>query len=144
MVNKIKIRVSKSNFSPSEIETLYKEVLLYFENDSTDFKGYNLNHNPFLKKLQEELDFELITDMGKAGDSALDKFYFTDCKKKKIKSFFFHLRNAFAHNRIFKEKDGEIKLQDINGNELTFCATVLSFEKLNNIIKRIKEHENKA
>ena len=83
MVNKIKIRVSKSNFSPSEIETLYKEVLLYFENDSTDFKGYNLNHNPFLKKLQEELDFELITDMGKAGDSLLINFILLIAKRKR-------------------------------------------------------------
>ena len=30
---------------------LYEEILLYCENDSVDFSGYNLNKNPFLTEL---------------------------------------------------------------------------------------------
>lgn len=33
---------------------LYEEVLLYCENDSVDFSGYNLKKNPFLAELQKK------------------------------------------------------------------------------------------
>ena len=41
---------------------LYEEVLLYCENDSVDFSGYNLNKNPFLAELQKKHQFSLIKD----------------------------------------------------------------------------------
>jgi len=134
-------RNPKSVLSSEEIEKLYNEVLLYYENDSTDFSGYNLKKNPFLKKLQEEKVFELKDNMKDSTDNTLDCFYYTNSQGTKIESWFFHLRNAFAHNRIFKVlNEDTIRLEDTDGKSLTMCATVSSFTKLIDIITDIKKN----
>lgn len=135
-------RVTNSIFSSKEIETLYNEVLLYYENDDIDFSGYNLNRNPFLNQLEEEKGFELQNSMENAETNTLDTFYYTDSFGK-IKSLFFHLRNAFAHNRIFR-RTGErtIKIEDTDGRRQTMSATISSFEKLIEIIQEIKKNYN--
>lgn len=121
---------------------LYDEVLLYCENDKTDFSGYNLTKNPFLKKLQDKENFT-ICKMDKAIVGQADTFYYT-YSSGKIQSFFTHLRNALAHNRIFIENvcDGII-IEDEYQGKLTMYAEITSFEKLKKIITEIKKHYKK-
>ena len=136
-------RTPQSILSSKEMETLYKEVLLYYENDEIDFRGYNLNQNPFLRRLQNEKGFELHSNMRGVEDNVHDTFYYTDSKRAKIASWFFHLRNAFAHNRIFRTPGEDIiRLEDTDGNRLTMWAKVSSFEKLLEIITEIKKNYN--
>lgn len=125
----------------SELRTLYDEVLLYYENDDTDFRCYNLNTNPFLSNLQEKKGFKLQSNMENVDDT-INTFYFTNSKNQKIKSWFFHLRNAFAHNRIFRnEGENIMKIEDVDRGRLTMIATISSFEKLVEIITSIKQQQ---
>lgn len=127
---------------PDMIEILYEEVLLYYENDDVNFDEFNLNKNPFLEKLQSKLGFIFIPDMKKAKAGNVDTFYFSN-KSKRIKDWFYHLRNAFAHNRIFISSDGEMLIiQDQYQGKLTMYAEVSSFEKFVNIIRTIKSNKN--
>lgn len=67
----------------SELRTLYDEVLLYYENDDTDFRCYNLNTNPFLSNLQEKKGFKLQSNMENVDDT-INTFYFTNSKNQKL------------------------------------------------------------
>jgi hypothetical protein len=119
---------------------LYEEVLLYCENDSVDFSGYNLNKNPFLTELQQKHQFSLIDKMKDVKKGQTDTFYFTNSKGK-IESFFSHLRNALAHNRIFvNPNDLSFIIEDKSGEKLTMYAEVSSFEKLKQIVTEIKKN----
>ena len=122
---------------------LYEEVLLYCENDSVDFSGYNLNKNPFLTELQKKHHFSLIDKMKDVKKGQTDTFYFTNSKGK-IESFFSHLRNALAHNRIFvNPNDLSFIIEDKSGEKLTMYAEVSSFEKLKQIVIEIKKNYKK-
>lgn len=122
---------------------LYEEVLLYCENDSVDFRGYNLNKNPFLTELQKKCQFSLNGEMKDVKKGQTDTFYFTNTKGK-IESFFSHLRNALAHNRIFVNSiDLTFIIEDKSGNRLTMYAEVSSFEKLKLIVTEIKKNYKK-
>ena len=122
---------------------LYEEVLLYCENDSVDFSGYNLKKNPFLAELQKKHQFSLIDKMKDVRKGQTDTFYFTNSKGK-IESFFSHLRNALAHNRIFvNPNDLSFIIEDKSGNKLTMYAEISSFEKLKQIVTEIKKSYKK-
>ena len=119
---------------------LYDEVLLYCENDTVSFSGYNQNNNPFLKQLESDLGFKFNSKMSEASKGQLDIFYFS-CHTGKVKSWFKHLRNAVAHNRIFKSSDNDvIIIEDKYNDKLSMYAEITSFEKLKRIIKEIKKH----
>lgn len=137
---KVTKRSAKRVIEPEWLNVLYDEVLLYCENDATDFSGYNLKKNPFLDKLQKDMDFAFVANMKEAKDGQRDTFYFSRSSGK-IESWFKHLRNAIAHNRIFRFKDKEgLIIEDENNNQLTMYAEVSSFEKLKNIIQAIKKN----
>ena len=122
------------------LSVLYDEVLLYCENDTTNFSGYNLKKNPFLDKLQKDMDFALVANMKEAKNGQLDTFYFSRSGGK-IESWFKHLRNALAHNRIFITSNGKgLIFEDEAKNHLSMYAEVSSFEKLKDIITAIKKN----
>lgn len=122
---------------------LYDEVLLYCETETDNFEGYNLNKNPFLNKLQDEIGFTLISKMNDAKVGQIDTFYYSKGYGK-IEGFFRHLRNAIAHNRIFlKEDKVGLIIEDANNNQLTMYAEVSSFNKLQDIIKGIKRNKKR-
>lgn len=78
--------------------------------------------------------------MHEAKEGQLDTFYYT-CNSGKVISWFKHLRNAFAHNRIFKSSDNDvIIIEDKYNDKLSMYAEITSFEKLKRIIKEIKKH----
>ena len=137
-------RTGERNIDSTRIDFLYEEVLLYYETDGRDFSGYNLNKNPFLTKLEDKLQFKLVDDMKKVQKGNPDFFYFKKSKDSKIESWSFHLRNAIAHNRIFKKKDSEaLILEDVFNSDLSMYAEVSSFEKLKSIITEIKKSYKK-
>ena len=123
------------------LEFLYDEVLIYCENDTVSFSGYNQTKNPFLKRLESDLGFKLNSKMSEASEGQLDIFYFS-CNTGKIKSWFNHLRNAVAHNRIFKSSSDNdvIIIEDKYNDKLSMYAEISSFEKLKIIINEIKKH----
>ena len=103
------------------LEFLYDEVLVYYETDGRDFSGFHLDKNPFLANL---------SIFGVFG--------------AKIESWFFHLRNAIAHNRIFtKANEDTLILQDVKSGNLSMYAEIVSFEKLKEIITEIKKNYKK-
>lgn len=119
---------------------LYDEVLMYCENDDFVFRGYNLNKNPFLKKLEDGEHFTFKCKMKEARIGQTDVFYFSRSGGK-IKSFFIHLRNALAHNRIKMKADGiGITVEDEYNGQLTMYAEISSFVKLKTIITEIKKN----
>lgn len=133
-------RISNRNLDLKWLEVLYDEVLIYCENDTVDFSGYNLTKNPFLTKLQTDMNFALIANMKEAKVGQLDTFYFSRSGGK-IESWFKHLRNALAHNRIFiTSNDKRLILEDETKNHLSMYAEVSSFEKLKQIITSIKKN----
>lgn len=138
-------RIDKRVIEPEWLQYLYDEVLLYCENDDTDFSGYNLHTNRFLAKLQKELSFSLIDNTKNIEEGNKDVFYYSNSNGKiKIESWFIHLRNAIAHNRIFKLSDkDELILEDVNNNQITMYAEISSFDKLKQIITKIKENYKK-
>lgn len=124
------------------LEFLYDEVLVYYETDGRDFSGFHLGKNPFLANLQKQLGFQLIDDMKNAQEGQENVFYFKNSKGAKIESWFFHLRNAIAHNRIFtKANEDTLILQDAKSGILSMYAEVVSFEKLKEIVLDIKRSE---
>lgn len=136
-------RTEKRVVKPDWLSFLYDEVLLYCENDDTDFSGYNLNTNRFLAKLEKELDFSLIGSTKEIEVGRKDVFYYSSSDGK-IESWFKHLRNAIAHNRIFKLSDNdELILEDVFSNKITMYAEISSFDKLKQIISKIKENYKK-
>ena len=123
------------------LEFLYDEVLVYYETDGRDFSGFHLDKNPFLTNLQAQLGFQLIDDMKNVQEGHENVFYFKNSKGAKIESWFFHLRNAIAHNRIFvNTDDGSIILQDAKSGNLSMYGEIVSFEKLKDIITGIKNN----
>lgn len=126
------------------LEFLYDEVLVYYETDGRDFSGFHLDKNPFLANLQKQLGFQLIDDMKNAQEGQENIFYFKNSKGAKIESWFFHLRNAIAHNRIFtKANEDTLILQDVKSGNLSMYAEIVSFEKLKEIITEIKKNYKK-
>jgi len=126
------------------LEFLYDEVLVYYETDGRDFSGFHLDKNPFLDNLQNQLGFKLISNMNNVQEGQENVFYFKNTKGAKIESWFFHLRNAIAHNRIFVDaNNGHIILQDANSDNLSMYAEIASFEKLKEIVLEIKKNEKK-
>lgn len=133
-------RIANRTLDSDWLDVLYDEVLLYCENDMVDFSVYNLTKNPFLNKLQTDMKFALVANMKKAKTGQLDTFYFSRSGGK-IESWFKHLRNTLAHNRIFKTSDGKgLIFEDEYKNHLTMYAEVSSFEKLKDIITAIKKN----
>lgn len=134
-------RNAAKNAMAGELEFLYDEIIVYYETDGRSYEGFHLDKNPFLKKLQVQLGFELIDDMKKAQEGQPNIFYFKKSKDTKIESWFFHLRNAIAHNRVFKvPQKGCIILEDVNSNQLSMYAEISSFAKLKEIITEIKNN----
>ena len=125
------------------LKFFYEEILLYCQNDETDFEGYNLNKNPFIKKLESELGFELIDKMDAVVTGKPFSFYYSSSEGK-IKSLFYHLRNAFSHNRIFylKNEEGYV-LEDVSKGKLSMYVEINSLEKFRNIIINIKKNYKK-
>lgn len=124
------------------LEFLYDEVLVYYETDGRDFSGFHLDKNPFLDNLQNQLGFKLISSMDNAQEGQEDVFYFKNSKGSKIESWFFHMRNAIAHNRIFVDANKDtLILQDAKSGNLSMYAEIASFEKLKEIIVDIKRNE---
>lgn len=121
---------------------LYDEVLLYCENDNVDFSGYNLTTNPFLKPLQNREGFTIVNKMKEARLGQIDTIFFSP-NGGKIKSFFTHLRNAIAHNRLFLNNDNKLIVEDQYQGWLTMYAEISSFEKLKKIITEIKKNYKK-
>ncbi len=126
------------------LEFLYDEVLVYYETDGRDFSGFHLDKNPFLDNIQNQIGFKLISNMNNAQEGQENVFYFKNSKGSKIESWFFHLRNAIAHNRMFVDaNNGHIILQDANSDNLSMYAEIVSYEKLKEIIVEIKRNYKK-
>ena len=98
---------------------LYKEVLLYCESDDISGLSNDTNakaYDQFKKKNKIELVYnqgknpagfkkvsknkEIYLDKNYADQDIQDKIIFTATQNKVFKSFFSHIRNAFAHNQI--------------------------------------------
>lgn len=94
-------RTNKSVIGAEPLKFLYDEVVVYCENEITDYRGYNQNKNPFLNNLECTMGFSLVGDIKKVKNGDTDVFYFS-CNGGKIECWFHHLRNAIAHNRIFR------------------------------------------
>ena len=143
-------RNTKRVLEQDKLIELYDELLVFCENEETDFGEYDLSKNNFLSEIETKLGFKLEDDITQIDKKAIDTFYFTLSKKVKIKSWFFHLRNTIAHNRIFTvDNENTLILEDSqpiseerirNGEipELSMYAKVSSFEKLKQIIICIK------
>ncbi len=134
-------RKETKNIKAEWLEFLYNEVLVYYETDGRDFSGFHLDKNPFLTNLQIQIGFQLVDDMKNAQEGQENVFYFKNSKGAKIESWFFHLRNAIAHNRIFtKANEDSLILQDAKSGNLSMYAEIVSFEKLKEIISEIKKN----
>lgn len=143
-------RNTKRKLEKDKLIELYDEILVFCENEDTDFSVYDLSKNAFLSEIETKVGFKLEDDITLLDTTKIDTFYFTRSKNVKIKSWFYHLRNAIAHNRMFKEGDcdtivledavpiSEERIQNGEKPELSMYAKVSSFEKLKQIIICIK------
>lgn len=147
-------RISDIVLDSTEIEFLYNELLKHCEQDSFYSIPYDRRSKVYInakKKLKFEVTKELGT-LNEESDAKLDTFYFNS--ETRIASMLSHLRNAFAHNRIYQLKNSEILLEDVeylsikkikNGikPKLTMLAKISSFAKLNDIIVAVKQCKRK-
>ena len=138
------LRKSQSCLNDDEIARLYKCILVSVENDNPKLNGYKKD-SPKMKKVKTDLGFdfgnrnEIKTDAN-ARDNT---FYFKHYNgHSNIPSLFLRIRDAFSHNRIFKDDTGNIVLEDCNNGKLTMYARISSIDKLIDIINGIKNTRN--
>lgn len=132
-------RSSKSILDTDAIAFLYKEILLLYESDEPLLDRYKVNGSS-MKEAQKEVGFHLAPCKKLAEvNSKIGMNTFSYRADIAIPDLFRHLRNAFVHNRIMKDKNGALLLKDYNNKKLAMFARVESFEKLKAIIKSIKQ-----
>lgn len=104
------IVLSVNGLNKDDIVVLY-DLLVRFENDFQTLKSKEFNKiYPYYKGLEELLIFEKKTyaELAQLVNSAqLNHVYMTGGKNPL--EFIKHLRNAFAHSQLVKNKDIEIK-----------------------------------
>ncbi|GEM_PF-1635935 len=135
-------------FNDEHIGRMYRELLIPIENDKLDLKGYKIDGQPFkTKKTEVGFDIDFHGDIKTGKDAAIDTFY---CIKYKgfssVPSLLIRLRNAFAHNRVFLDKELScIVLEDVDfkNNELAMHVRLSSIDRLLEIVSAIKSTRGK-
>ncbi len=143
---RIRKRYGKSIYNKNDISTLYCELVLYCENDESKGICYDMRRKPFCDiKRKYGLSFEYDLKMLKNTEIKTNVFYFNS--RIDVVKWFSHLRNAFAHNRIFIDKKNCIIIQDVIKRKgipkLTMHAKIDSMLTLQNMIKDIKSTQIK-
>lgn len=147
-----KERTSEKVLKPSEIADFYNEVLLHCEQDTFLAIPYDKRHKEY-KKAKKDLEFDIkktLKNLDQENKAKTNVFYFNS--DTNLRQLFSHVRNAFAHNRIFI-CNGEIVLEDVEkvspknqkkGKKpnLTMYARFSSYSRLMEIIKAIKNCKN--
>lgn len=147
MVNKL-TRKKQCAFNDEQIGRMYKELLVPIESDNVNLKGYKIDGQPFnAKKAELGFDIDFRGDIKTGKDAAIDTFY---CIKYKgfssVPSLLIRLRNAFAHNRVFLDKELScIVLEDVDfkKNELAMHVRLSSVDRLLEIVSAIKSTRGK-
>ena len=135
-------------FNDEQIGRMYRELLIPIEIDNLDLKGYKIDGQPFkAKKAEVGFDIDFHGDIKTGKDAVIDTFYCMQYKYfSSVPSLLIHLRNAFAHNRIFLDKElNSIILEDfdLRNNELKMHVRVSSVERLLEIVSAIKSTRGK-
>ncbi|MBQ8464249.1 MAG: hypothetical protein IJ544_09080 [Prevotella sp.] len=143
-----KERTSTKALKTPEIADFYNEILQHCEQDTFFAIPYDKRQKEY-KQAKRDLGFDIkdtLNTLEQENETETNVFYFNS--DTNIRQLLSHVRNAFAHNRIFKCND-EIVLEDVNkvsskkqkkGEKphLTMYARFSSFSKLMEIIKALK------
>lgn len=134
-----------------EIKFFYEEILLYFECDRKSF-GTVESLKQASKNIEDNSKFKFeYKDYENMIESPVENvFYFSAESKKEnaarenteiVKNWFFHLRNAFAHNYIIK-KDSSYILKDFQKKgqnwKQTLYVEITSFDSFKSLVNEVK------
>lgn len=142
----IPYRRATNKLKPSQLKFFYENFVIRCENDERTLKYFYINSKE-VKKLKRELNF-VITPIKPTKGLSIDilpqcnEFVFINDKNSAIASLLSHVRNVFAHNRIYLSGSGEIELIDVippKGKKrqtarITMYAKISSFSKLEKIL----------
>ena len=134
-------RVKTSPLNEAEIAKMYTNILLPIEIDNLDLRGYNVKSPKFIQKKQTTgFDFDTKGEIKTGSDAVKDTFYFKlHGIDSTIPSLLKHIRNAFAHNRIFYDNNlHNIVLEDEYNGVLNMYVRLSSIDRLIDIVNAIK------
>lgn len=124
-----------------EEKLFWADLLLYYEQkvkpNTTGFSIRNKELSEFIKINGIELNIKKTEEMaGLKEETRKNAFHFT-CIENVCADFLRHMRNAFAHGRIEKDRKGDYKLTDKKGSVLTMIGYVES-KLLMELVKKMK------
>ena len=132
--------------SDDELKFFYEKILLFYETDNRTYGEFNNLPKKVLGTFEMEYeDYE--QKLNELKEPSSDVFFFS-AKTPKGKTteigkmWFGHLRNAFAHNYITKDKDGCFVLQDYSpehkSGKRTLYVKLSSFDDFKSLVDRIQ------
>lgn len=107
-------RLQVRTLTPEQLNLFY-QILIFCESDAINnadlritnpalkpywFNSINKNEGKGILLTYKNIDFDAILDT--------NEIKFTDTKSNVLKSLLYHLRNAFAHNRLFYDDKSKI------------------------------------
>ena len=139
-------RKTQCVLNDEQIGRMYRLLLIPIENDNLDLNGYKIDGQPFIvKKKEVGFDIDFHGDIKTGEDAVIDTFY---CRKYKhyssVPSLLIRIRNAFAHNRVFYNKQlNSIVLEDVDNDDLKMHVRLSSVDRLVEIVKAIRSTKGK-
>jgi len=142
-------RLTENILSDEQLKFLYEEILLYCESDRKAFGTAEiLNRKVKKQEGLQKFRFVYKNYASRMKTPEIDTFYFhaeTSKKKKKeymdvVRNWFFHIRNAFAHNYITID-NGLFVMKDFQKDSFkqTFYVKLSSFELFIQLVHTVKE-----
>ena len=134
-------REENSPFTETEIDKMYRNILLPIEIDNLDLRGYNIMSPKFIQQKQTiGFDYDTKGEIKTGSDAVEDTFYFRlRGNDSTIPSLLKHIRNAFAHNRVFYDNNlHNIVLEDENNGVLNMYVRLATIDRLIEIVNAIK------